>query len=189
MISFVLALIFSIVWVYIIPEKYHQQPPTRSNDDEEDQANFTIEAVRNRRQAQERLFAQLEQSKHLRIQRQEMNAKPYHAHLLPVDVQAITLLALFDCEIDAYRALVYVQAGDHATFNPDQFNAYWQKPLSMLWAWQGDNIIEDYGENELKQRMRERYTEIKTSLLETGWILQGEIREDYNLISCYRRER
>jgi hypothetical protein len=190
-VSFVLAVIFSVVWVYLIPEKQPRPPDDRL--DEEDQEDLTIETIKSRRQAQERLFTQLEQAKHLRQQRQEMNAKPYHADLLPPHLQTLTLYALFDIDDDVYRALVYLQA-DHIPVKAEQFNDYWEKPDQMLWAWQEDNLLNVnisalHGENTLKELMRERYAQMKASLLMAGWEISGENSPNYNLISCYLRTR
>jgi hypothetical protein len=184
-VSFVMALVFSFIWVYLIPERTIS--PTEDLSAKEDQEMLNHEAFKNRRQAQERLFTHLEETQHLRQQRQEINAKPYQTDLLPIN-QPLTLYALFDRVEDFHRALVHLQA-DELTISPDQFDLYWTIPHQSYWAWQGDNILEPYGETELKQMMRERYAQMKGVLLVSGWVMLRETKTDFNLISCYERTR
>ncbi len=184
--SFVIALVFSVIWVYLTPEK--PPTPSASHEDEEDRETIDHHTIKQRRQAQERLFAHLEQSKHARHQRQALNEQPYTTERLPNDQPIVTLYALFDQDQDVYRALVYLQAEALAPTR-DQFDHYWAIPDQAYWAWQGDNILEAYGENTLKEMMRERYAQMKAVLLVSGWTLLRETQTDFNLISCYERAR
>lgn len=189
-VSFILAVIFSVTWVYLVPEKYHTKPSVPTDQPEkDDQETFTIEAVTSRRQAQERLFAQLEETKYLRQQRQEMNNQRYDVHLLPPHIKTITLHSAFNQDDDHYQGLVYAQAGDVPPITADQFADYWAIADKMLWAWQGDNIINDYGENSLKELMRERHAQMRASLLVSGWEIIGEKVGNSNLISSEQYTR
>ncbi|TVR24068.1 MAG: hypothetical protein EA396_02075 [Anaerolineaceae bacterium] len=184
---FIASFIISVIWVYVRPPDEAEAPPPDQLSDVE-RRRLEAETHRRRRAAQDRLFAALEQTKAIRETRTAMNAARYNADDLPEHVREVTVVAAFSIDYDAYRALCYALAGDVA-FDLHAFDAYWDDPQSALWAWQADNIVEDYAEGEIKRVMQDRHARMRAALAVVGWQAVRDERPDEDLyIAVYRRK-
>lgn len=183
---FIASFIISVIWVYVRPTDEEAPPPDQLGDVE--RRRLEAETHRRRRAAQDRLFAALAQTKAIRETRAAMNAARYNADDLPEHVREITVIAAFSIDYDAYRALCYALAGDVA-FHPQDFDAHWDDADAALWAWQGDNIAEDYAEREIKRVMQDRHARMRAALAVVGWLAVREERPDEDTyIALYRRK-
>jgi hypothetical protein len=182
---FITSFIIAVIWVYVRP-----QPDTTPPDDERlSEAELRRRADEERRRrldAQERLFAGLERERIARERRDAINRRPYLTADLPSHLERVTVVSMMHIEDDVYRAFAYLLDGWPDDAEGD-FEHHWRDFESPLWAWQGDNLLDDYGEDALLRTVRERHRQMVAALRAAGWReSHAERPSEYVALSYYQ---
>ncbi len=172
------------VWVYVLKRT---DPPPLPDDvpeltDAEINAQYQAEG-RRREAAQDRLFATIKADRAARLERQERNAQPYDTAQITVD--AVMLVRGYMLDYDYYRALVYLLPAEPP---PDDFDTLWAGRDRAIWSWQGDNLLEDYSEKALRDRMTDVFATMRGRLEVTGWqvVERSPVTDDWAWVHLQR---
>jgi hypothetical protein len=147
-------------------------PPTGDLLTDEELRERDIAERAQRQAAQDRMVANIQSNREARNRREQLLAQKHDASTITSDT--LSILRMYWQDYDAYAAFVYLLDGDITL--PDDpisaFNPYWDAPEAALWAWQGDNVLDDYTEPQLQRAAESKQSAMRGMLTVVGWRVQ-----------------
>ena len=174
--------ITSFIVAYLMVTYVRREPPPPKGDllTDEELRQRDIAERQEREAAQERMAANIQRNREARAQRERILAQQHDASTVTSSTGTLSILRMYRLDFDAYAAFVYLLDGTITLPEDDPlqaFDAYWQAPDDAIWAWQGDNTVEDYTEQQLQRAARSKQDAMRGMLTVVGW--QVSATHDY----------